>query len=87
MKNMNLKDTVSNNRSPRITSALFALLFALGGGAVLSGCEEQGPAEEAGEEIDEAVEDAGEQIDDAAEEAGDAVEDAAEEVEEETDGM
>ncbi|HKL53239.1 MAG TPA: hypothetical protein VJ902_04720 [Wenzhouxiangellaceae bacterium] len=74
------------NRSPKITSALFALLFALGGGAVLTGCEQQGPAEEAGEEIDEAVEDAGEEIDEAAEEAGDAVEDAADEVEEETDG-
>jgi len=85
MKNANL-DNDMNNRSPKITSALFALLFALGGGAVLTGCEQQGPAEEAGEEIDEAVEDAGEEIDEAAEEAGDAVEDAADEVEEETDG-
>jgi len=85
MKNANL-DNDMKNRSPKITSALFALLFALGGGAVLTGCEQQGPAEEAGEEIDEAVEDAGEEIDEAAEEAGDAVEDAADEVEEETDG-
>ena len=64
----------AKNGTRRITSALFALLFALGGGAVLTGCEDQGPAEEAGEEIDEAVED-----------AGDAVEDAADEIEEETD--
>ena len=85
MKNANL-DNDMKNRSPKITSALFALLFALGCGAVLTGCEQQGPAEEAGEEIDEAVEDAGEEIDEAAEEAGDAVEDAADEVEEETDG-
>lgn len=86
MKDSNLKNADANNRSPRITSALFALLFALGGGAVLSGCEEQGPAEEAGEEIDDAVEEAGEEIDEAAEETGDAVEEAAEEIEEETDG-
>lgn len=85
MKNTNLNNADVKNRSPKITSALFALLFALGGGAVLTGCEEQGPAEEAGEEIDEAVEDAGEEIDEAAEEAGDAVEEAADEVEEETD--
>lgn len=31
----------------------------------LSACEEQGPLEEAGEEIDESFEDAGEAIDDA----------------------
>jgi predicted small lipoprotein YifL len=31
----------------------------------LSACEEQGPLEEAGEEVDEAFEDAGEAIDDA----------------------
>lgn len=63
-----------SKRGSRISAALFALLFALGGGAVLTGCEEKGPAEKAGEEIDEAVED-----------AGDAIEDAADEVEEETD--
>lgn len=85
MKKADLKITESKNRIPRITSALFALLFALGGGAVLTGCEDQGPAEEAGEEIDEAVEDAEEELDEAAEEAGDAVEEAADEVEEETD--
>ena len=39
---------------------------------ILSGCEQQGPAEEAGEKIDEAVEETG----DAIEEAGDAVQDS-----------
>lgn len=86
MQNASSNNADIKNRSPKITSALFALLFALGGGAVLTGCEEeQGPAEEAGEEIDEAVEEAEEEIDEAAEEAGDAVEEAADEVEEETD--
>jgi len=74
MKNANTENNHSDNRSPRITSALFALLFALGGGAALTGCDDDGPAEEAGEEIDEAVED-----------AGDAMEDAGDEVEEEID--
>ncbi|HMB38381.1 MAG TPA: hypothetical protein VKO85_04815 [Wenzhouxiangellaceae bacterium] len=85
MKNASSNNADIKNRSPKMTSALFALLFALGGGAVLTGCEQQGPAEEAGEEVDEAVEEAEEEIDEAAEEAGDAVEEAADEVEEETD--
>lgn len=50
-----------------------ALTLLLGGG-VLVGCEDQGPAEEAGEQIDET-----------AEEAGDAMDDAADEVEESVD--
>lgn len=58
----------------RISGALFALLFALGGGAVLTGCEEDGPAEEAGESIDEAIDD-----------AGDAIEDAGDDIEDKTD--
>ena len=50
---------------------LFACFgLALGGGLV--GCEKKGPAEQAGEKLDDAVDDAG----DAAEDAADAVEDA-----------
>jgi hypothetical protein len=41
-------------------------------------CEQQGPAEEAGEKIDEAAEEAAEKV----EEAGDAMEETAEEVKE-----
>jgi hypothetical protein len=40
----------------------------------LSGCEKQGPAEKAGESIDETTESLGEQVED----AGDAIQDAAE---------
>lgn len=69
MEKANLNDINVKGRGSRITGALFALLFALGGGAVVTGCEEDGPAEEAGEEIDEAAEDAGDAIDDATEEA------------------
>jgi|GEM_PF-471217 len=59
----------------RCMRTLLLLLLAVGAGAGLSACEDQGPAEQAGEEIDEAVED-----------AGDAVEDAADDVEDEADG-
>jgi hypothetical protein len=56
--------------------AVLAILagFVLGG---VSGCEREGPAERAGEAIDEAIEDAGEAIED----AGEAIEDKQEEVE------
>ncbi len=54
-------------------SILFAVLLALSVG-VLAGCDDQGPAEEAGETIDEAVDD-----------TGDAIEDAADDVEDEFD--
>ncbi|WP_192035534.1 hypothetical protein [Halomonas sp. YLGW01] len=46
---------------------------------VISGCEQEGPAEEAGEKIDNAMEDTGEAI----EEAGENVEEAAEEAQSE----
>jgi hypothetical protein len=41
--------------------------------ALLAGCSESGPAEEAGERIDDAVEEAGERIEDATREAEDAI--------------
>lgn len=46
------------------------LLVLLAGSATigLSGCEEQGPAEEAGEQIDESAEETGESLDDAQDE-------------------
>lgn len=49
-----------------LTAAAFAVLL------FVAGCSDDGPAENAGEAVDEAVEDAG----DAVEEAGDKVEDA-----------
>lgn len=53
-----------------------ALLLALGlsGFGLLAACEQQGPAEEAGEAVDETME-----------EAGDAMEETADELEESTD--
>jgi predicted small secreted protein len=56
---------------------LLMTLFAAG----LAGCEQEGPAERAGEQIDEAMQEAGEKMDDAVEEAGDKVEEAGDAVE------
>jgi hypothetical protein len=68
---------------PLKTVAATALLLGLWA------CEEQGPAERVGEEVDEAVEDirnggetVGNRIDDAADDVRDGVEDAREELEE-----
>lgn len=44
-----------------IAAALLASTFMLG----LTACDDQGPLEEAGEEVDEAVEDTGDAIEDA----------------------
>ncbi len=61
---------------------VFAAFFAVA-------CEEKGPAEKAGEKIDEAMseakdsaKEAGEKMEEAAKDAGDAIEEAAEDVEE-----
>ena len=55
--------------------------FALGGAF---GCEREGPAERAGEKIDETMEQAQERTEEAVEEAGEALEEAGEEVKEST---
>lgn len=51
---------------------LGALLAAAAMGFVLTGCDQDGPAEQAGEKIDNAVEKAGDKI----EEAGDQIQDS-----------
>ncbi|SFR39029.1 hypothetical protein SAMN04488073_0301 [Marinobacter gudaonensis] len=43
---------------------MLAALFVSGLTITLSACEEQGPLEEAGEEIDDSIEDAGDAIED-----------------------
>ena len=54
---------------------LFAVVVVGLFAGVLAACEEQGPAEQAGEAVDNAAEEAGEAV----EEAGEAAEEAAEE--------
>lgn len=58
------KHREGKKRFIRINTGILALLFALSGG-ILAGCDNDGPAEEAGENIDEAMEDAGDAIEDA----------------------
>lgn len=41
------------------------IAFLLAGTGALAGCQEDGPMEEAGENIDDAVEDAGDSVEDA----------------------
>jgi hypothetical protein len=54
-------------------AAVIALTFAVAG---LSACEREGPAERAGEKMDEAAEKAGEKIENAGDKVEDAVKDA-----------
>jgi len=65
----------------RRSIVVLVALFALGG---VFGCEREGPAERAGEKIDETMEKAQEKTEEAVEEAGEALEKAGEEVKEST---
>ncbi len=60
-------------RAPILALILFAAIFA-------TACEKKGPAEKAGEKIDNAVSEAKEKAEDAADEVEEAVEEAADEV-------
>lgn len=54
--------------------SLMALLLAFGSATMLAACEQDGPAEEAGESIDQSMEQAGEKM----EETGEKIEEKAE---------
>lgn len=64
----------------KLTIASLALLFAFG----LTACE-KGPAEKAGEKIDNAAENAGDKIENATDKAGDKLEAAGDKIEDKTD--
>lgn len=66
------------NKMTRALSTATLVLFGLGLGA----CSKEGPAERAGEKIDNAVEETSESIDSAIENTGDKIEDAADKMEE-----
>lgn len=63
-----------NTQSPSWFIRTLVMFLALSGAAVLTACEEQGPAEEMGENIDESVEEAGDAMEDAADDAEEAME-------------
>jgi predicted small secreted protein len=64
----------SITQSPSWFVRTLVMFLALSGAAVLTACEEQGPAEEMGENIDESVEEAGDAMEDAADDAEEAME-------------
>ncbi|MFO7808129.1 hypothetical protein [Guyparkeria sp.] len=65
-------------------NALIALMMAMG--LAVAGCaEEQGPAEEAGEQVDQTMEQTGDEIEEATDEMGGQAEEAGDKMEEETD--
>lgn len=49
----------------RIVNLLFVLILTVGALTVVPGCKDDGPAERAGEAVDEAVEDVGDAVEDA----------------------
>lgn len=63
-----------NTQSPSWFVRTLVMFLSLSGAAVLTACEEQGPAEEMGENIDESVEEAGDAMEDAADDAEEAME-------------
>ncbi|HER35798.1 MAG: hypothetical protein JXJ30_04480 [Halothiobacillaceae bacterium] len=65
-------------------NALIALMMALG--LTLAGCSDNdGPAEKAGEQIDQTMEEAGDEVEKATDEMGGEAEEAGDKMEEETD--
>jgi hypothetical protein len=56
--------------------AVLSAVVLVGVAGFVGGCEKKGPAQKAGENVDNAVNDAGHQMNKAADKAGDKVEDA-----------
>ncbi len=75
----------SESKSFSMICRALLIMFAFAGVGMLAACDNDGPAEEMGEKIDNTVEDTGDAIDDAAEDAGDAIEDSADDVEDAMD--
>tara|TARA_R110002073_G_scaffold67043_4_gene167141 strand:- start:4270 stop:4479 length:210 start_codon:yes stop_codon:yes gene_type:complete len=67
-----MKNSAMKSGMAGVPSIMFALILAFGGGLTLTGCEQQGPAEEAGENVDDAMEAAGDSMEDAADDIEDA---------------
>lgn len=65
----------------KLLSAIWVALLVIG----LSACEKKGPAEQAGEKIDNATERAGDKIEEAGDKAAEKMEHAADTIEDKTD--
>lgn len=66
------------------SSVLAAAMLVAGLGGLLAGCEQEGPAERAGEQVDQAVEETREAVEQATEEAGEQVERTGDAIREQT---
>jgi hypothetical protein len=64
---------------------LIPLALSVAAFTLVAGCESEGPAEQAGERVDEAVESASEALEEAGEQMEDKLEEAGDKVEEKTD--
>ncbi|WP_438969672.1 hypothetical protein [Methylophaga sp.] len=62
-----------NSTSFKMLCRALMLMFAISSFGLLAACDNDGPAEEAGEQIDETIEEAGDTMEDAADEAEDAM--------------
>lgn len=56
----------------KMLSRVLLLTFVIGSLGLVSACEDKGPAEKAGEQIDETIEESGDAIEEAADEAEEA---------------
>ncbi|MBB3143180.1 hypothetical protein [Halomonas organivorans] len=65
----------------KLALAMFIGMTAMG----LAACEEEGPAEKAGENVDQAMDEAGENIDESMDKAGETVEEMGDSVEQAAD--
>lgn len=59
----------TDNAFFRMLSRALLLTFVIGSLGMVSACEQQGPAEEAGEQIDETIEESGDKLEEAGDEA------------------
>lgn len=66
---------MNDNGKSKLRTLSLAFVLALVGGTLLTACQDQGPAEEAGEAIDDTVEDAQDSWDDARDEVEDELDD------------
>lgn len=67
--------------SKKLLLSTLAVVFVFG----LAACEKKGPAETAGEKMDNAAEKMGDKIENATDKAGDKMEDAGDKIEDKTD--
>lgn len=64
-------NSIFESKTYLMLARMLMLMFALSGFGLLAACDNDGPAEEAAEEMGEAMEDTGDAIEDAADEAED----------------